>query len=98
MDYQEYIHSKRWEQQKKKLKANSCDKCGFKYELDLHHLNYDNLGEEKTSDVSTLCRRCHRDIHYEQRKGEVSETMIRQNYQVTEREYKQHDKFVTIAG
>ena len=98
MNYHEYIHSEKWRQKKKRLKADSCDKCGFRHELDLHHLNYDCLGKETESDVTTLCRRCHRDLHYEQRRGMASETMIRKQYIITQKEFEEHKLFVAKAG
>ena len=90
-EYQQYLNSGWWKHYKHLNKENKCEKCGFKHELDLHHRNYDNIGREKESDTITLCRRCHNDLHYEQqRAGVVSEIVIRRNYNISEREYKEY--------
>ena len=34
--------------------------------LDVHHLNYDRLGEERDSDLEVLCRDCHQKRHAEE--------------------------------
>ncbi len=67
MKYSEYIQSKIWNYNKKLalVKANhKCQLCGFGSELDVHHLSYANLGQEKDGDLLVLCRRCHRDSHF----------------------------------
>lgn len=90
MDYQQYLGSYWWRLCKKINRKRECEKCGFNHELDLHHLNYENRGEEKSGDLITLCRRCHRDIHFYNQKVKVSERMVRQNYTITEGDYKAH--------
>lgn len=40
-----------------------CTKCGDKA-TQLHHLNYNNLGDEELDiDVVALCKDCHDEIH-----------------------------------
>lgn len=36
-----------------------CEYCGKSAELQVHHLTYKRLGEERPSDVMALCERCH---------------------------------------
>ena len=40
-----------------------CVICGKAKNLNVHHITYENLGAEKVSDLVTLCRDCHEDIH-----------------------------------
>lgn len=64
--YKRVLSSSRW----KKLKLEAmkefgevCWSCGIsKYsrKLELHHINYKNLGKETLDDVSLLCDKCHR--------------------------------------
>ncbi|NGX54204.1 MAG: hypothetical protein K1000chlam4_00929 [Chlamydiae bacterium] len=97
MNYQEYINSEAWAKRRivAKIAAGyKCQKCGFEYELDVHHLTYENLGHEKAEDLLVLCRRCHRDIHYfEQHTIPVIDDVV------TELEYEQKKKqFMVVLG
>lgn len=87
MPYQEYVNSKWWKAWKRLHKQSKCQICGFRYELDVHHLNYDNLGDEKDSDLITLCRRCHWDEHYYAGCIEPTEKILVKQRWVTEEEY-----------
>jgi hypothetical protein len=31
--------------------------------MDIHHLNYERLGRETRFDITTVCRRCHENVH-----------------------------------
>lgn len=63
-EYGMYLHSEIWEQTKNKFKKNKCEKCGGTEMLNLHHLNYENIGNETKKDVITLCRKCHESLHF----------------------------------
>lgn len=68
MNYNRYLQSNEWfELRKRKLESvgNACEKCEFGYELRVHHLTYERIGQEKLSDLKVLCARCHNDNHYE---------------------------------
>ena len=99
MNYQVYIDSRPWQRLRVRIlkrDRNQCTKCGRKHELDVHHLNYDQLGQEQEEDVVTLCRRCHRDEHYYADYIEPTEKMLAKQRWVTEEEY-QIEKMV-LAG
>jgi len=90
VNYQEYIKSHAWRLQRgwRLLKdKNTCQKCGRKHELEVHHLTYDRLGQERDEDLQTLCVRCHNDVHSETR-DKASEFMILNQTPITEKEYK----------
>ena len=69
-DYIEYLKSFEWREKRKLFMEMcnwTCSKCGAKA-VYLHHLNYNNIGNEELDvDVIPLCRDCHNEIH---KKGE----------------------------
>lgn len=70
-DYRhQYLKTERWRRFRDTILATrcNCERCGlhddcsaFFYcqRLDIHHLTYQNLGNEKPEDVQVLCRACH---------------------------------------
>ena len=65
-EYVDYLKSDDWRERRKELMEEAeklCSKCGEKA-TQLHHLNYDNLGEEELDeDVIAVCKDCHDEIH-----------------------------------
>jgi hypothetical protein len=60
---EEYYKSEEW--QSKRLFAlhragNRCDKCASRSNLEVHHLTYEHLYDEKPEDLTVLCPRCHK--------------------------------------
>ena len=43
--------------------GNRCQVCNAKGKLHVHHRTYDNIGNEKISDVIVLCGSCHEKFH-----------------------------------
>ena len=66
MNYLEYLKSGDWKERRKELMEEAegiCDECGEKA-TQLHHLKYDNLGDEILGeDVVALCKNCHKEMH-----------------------------------
>lgn len=65
-DYQKYINSKWWREKRMerlKLDGFKCQLCGSGMNLNVHHINYENLGKENIDDIVTLCRSCHAKVH-----------------------------------
>jgi 5-methylcytosine-specific restriction endonuclease McrA len=60
-----YLKSDHWrELRKRKLELNPlCEKCGGNNCVDPHHLLYRNLYDVQLSDLQTLCRKCHAEVH-----------------------------------
>jgi hypothetical protein len=64
--YKQVLSSKRWKDLKKDYidcYGNKCGDCGisgFSRRLELHHIDYRNLGKETIDDVALLCPECHR--------------------------------------
>lgn len=63
--YGDYLRSRHWRSLKASYRANRlwvCV-CGAKDDLELHHLSYDNLGDETLDELSPLCTPCHATVH-----------------------------------
>lgn len=70
-EYAQYLASEDWRERRKKFIAeanNECERCDlprwlaslvYDQDLHVHHLNYQNLGNEESDDLEVLCRRCH---------------------------------------
>lgn len=66
--YSNYLQTKHWKKMRKKVAEYynyTCVRCNgvFKERYHIHHNNYKRLGNEKMSDVSFYCNRCHAIIH-----------------------------------
>ena len=63
-----YIRSDKWKQKRKEvLKRDNyfCQSCGSEEHLNVHHMTYKHLGDEDLSDLITVCKDCHQEIHEE---------------------------------
>lgn len=61
-EYRKYIHSEAWRTRRKRALARAghrCQVCGRTYWLQVHHISYQNLGNEPDVDLSVLCGECH---------------------------------------
>jgi len=61
--YEARINSLAWRELKSDLvkwRGSKCERCELETTmLELHHLNYDRVGKELTSDLQLLCIPCH---------------------------------------
>ena len=62
-EYLEYIKSAKWKATAKLIKEQRgyvCARCGkATWSVDAHHLTYERLGRELTSDIELVCKDCH---------------------------------------
>lgn len=62
-----YLQSQQWQAKRKAilLRDNyTCQKCtASNIPLDVHHLHYQNIGNEPLTDLVSLCRTCHDEVH-----------------------------------
>src|SRR5688500_3895115 len=76
MDYNDYIQNSPAGDAKRRLvldRANgTCEGCGERSMLAVHHLHYETLGDEGLDDLQALCEDCHADADAE-REDEASE-------------------------
>jgi len=66
ISYQQYLESDHWKQvraQTLKRAWYKCQICNSKDDLQVHHNNYDCLGDEKPSDLIVVCGQCHNEIY-----------------------------------
>ena len=74
-EYDKYIKTKKWQKKRsKRFKIDNftCQRCGSKKNLDVHHLTYDNFrNEDVYRDLITLCRSCHSKIEQEKKQANV---------------------------
>lgn len=90
--YIKYINSKEWKIRRQIAleQANyKCQICGRSHELQVHHLSYKNLGNEKDEDLLVVCSRCHNDIEFTKRDNHCDIINILQTTNITETEYLQ---------
>jgi hypothetical protein len=62
MNYADYLRSDEWIRKRTiriQTDGNSCAICGSSNHLQVHHMTYKNVPNEKNSDMITLCRNCH---------------------------------------
>lgn len=60
--YRDYLQSDEWAERRAYMLDRSdyqCSECGRATELEVHHLTYKRIGNERISDLLVLCRDCH---------------------------------------
>ena len=66
MPYKEYLQTAEWKKTARSAKArvkNRCQLCNCSGKLNVHHNNYQNIGNELDSDLIVLCEKCHAKHH-----------------------------------
>lgn len=66
MDYQDYLHSPAWKKQRDRILFRddfTCQNCGSKEKLVVHHLSYKDFPDCPDSNLITLCNDCHKLFH-----------------------------------
>jgi NAD-dependent SIR2 family protein deacetylase len=67
--YKKYLKSDKWKKIKETILDRDCHKCVIcgvglsNRNVNIHHLNYENIYDEKREDLISLCNDCHEDIH-----------------------------------
>jgi 5-methylcytosine-specific restriction endonuclease McrA len=76
-----YLLSEHWKSLRKaKIKINpSCEICGAKRRLDVHHIRYRNIYDVTVEDLQTLCRRCHKKHHRPKTKTRLVKDFIKRH-------------------
>lgn len=64
-DYAEYLKSTHWYILRQKILAarKNCEGCQSSLHLNVHHITYKRLGEERLEDLMLACETCHEKIH-----------------------------------
>lgn len=66
MDYRTYLASPEWRATRTEKVAEAggrCELCNSPDSLHVHHRTYERRGNERTSDLTVLCRVCHEAYH-----------------------------------
>lgn len=67
LPYDVYLQTRHWRGVRRLLlqwRGRVCEECGATdREVHIHHLTYENLGDEQPGDVQVLCADCHARIH-----------------------------------
>jgi hypothetical protein len=76
--YLEYINnSAEWKLKKAEVfsfKGKSCERCGSKKRIHVHHGTYERLFNEELTDLFVLCKPCHNKYHSENGKVSLQST------------------------
>ena len=71
MNYDDYMKSVEWDEKRAlrfRMDGFRCYKCGSAVNLQCHHITYERLGNERMSDLITLCARCHKRLQEPEQK------------------------------
>lgn len=66
LSYKRYINSTVWKKTRLRIIADrggKCERCDNIKSLQVHHLTYENMGNELDTDLEVLCRTCHNKEH-----------------------------------
>lgn len=75
--YQDYIKSPEWFRKRREALVYykyTCDLCGDRRRLQVHHKTYARLGMELMKDLQVLCVDCHKDVHESCLSGLIDDT------------------------
>lgn len=64
--YNEYIKSKAWKQKTVLVKERAggmCEACGVNVAVHVHHMTYENVGNEILWELRAVCVSCHQRLH-----------------------------------
>lgn len=63
--YCKYVLSSKWRSvsRNKRKQTPFCQCCGFTSDLVVHHMTYERVGKELSSDLCVLCKYCHDEFH-----------------------------------
>lgn len=68
LTYSEYLQTKHWKSLRSvalKRFDYQCARCGSAKNLQVHHVNYENMGlpGSELEDLIVLCNKCHEEVH-----------------------------------
>ena len=108
MNYYNYIQSDKWQEKRKQYYSSKMNKlfsmksvwkciCCLKsgIPLDLHHRTYKRLGNEKLSDLVTVCRKCHEMIHEHYKNDKTTRKSLWKSTTVIKKRNKKNSKVIT---
>jgi len=106
--YYQYMKSSAWRIKRQvalDFHGRKCSDCGSTYDLQVHHLNYSNMGNETMNDLQILCESCHMFLHYgtkpkvrktKKKKKKVSKTSRKKAWDTIRWNEENFDDFVKL--
>ena len=79
IDYKQYLASREWRVKRKEVierNNNICERCASRPIEDVHHLTYENIGNEDERDLLGVCRPCHEYLAAERDEDPALEAII----------------------
>lgn len=71
--YRAYLKSDHWQQRRRQAHRENHSHCSVcrrnDVPLDVHHLTYKHIGDERHEELNLVCRKCHDAIHEYQRRN-----------------------------
>jgi 5-methylcytosine-specific restriction endonuclease McrA len=67
--------------------GHTCEKCGQRRATEVHHLTYIRVFQELPSDLVTLCKPCHAEIHWRQ---PANDNQLQLSFDFPQEEEKEH--------
>jgi hypothetical protein len=64
--YHNYLQTSEWYDKRNQVlrfSNHKCNRCKETENLQVHHLNYNSIGDESLNDLEVVCRSCHKKIH-----------------------------------
>jgi hypothetical protein len=77
--YHAYLKTEEWQRKRKiclEYYGHRCAICYNDEKIDVHHRTYENVFDERPSDLTALCRECHDTFHHQMNDWLYSETNI----------------------
>jgi len=65
--YAQYLQSEQWREKREAVlnrARHTCEGCGAAKATEVHHLTYDNVGDELLWQLVAVCRACHEKAHH----------------------------------
>lgn len=78
--YKDYLKTNHWKNIRsiiRKKYKNKCRSCKTTENLEVHHKTYKNIGNEKLSNLTLLCRNCHQKAHDQSDNNDKALKLIR---------------------
>jgi len=93
-EYTKYLNSKEWLNIRLDILTirKSCEKCGSKKKLQVHHKHYKNIFKEEPEDLELLCDKCHKNEHKNNLKTKKQKKQKRSLAQKVKDKLKQNKK------
>lgn len=101
--YDDYLASDKWREKRQRVLQRDgfkCFACGSDVDLNVHHLTYERIYQERIEDLVTLCRSCHRAYHVVSKLSESNhrELVRRERLLNAKRIFEKYRNYDLVAG